>query len=154
MSDWKRQTKEVSMGDLAAETAAAFQNHIEKYNLGAILLDALMCVQTDSEKIKKGLFGRSEIVQMVVIAAPRWLVWSVSQPNKDPVVLSAQLIHVTVQDYTQTSFVKLVPDSGIEVSGMFKGASEAVSAFIGLDEGAAGLKFRQVLISAAANAKK
>ena len=154
MSDWKRQTKEVSMGDLAAETAAAIQNHIEKYNLGAILLDALMCVQTDSEKIKKGFTWqvRDRANGCDCDASLAGLV--LSQPNKDPVVLSAQLIHVTVQDYTQTSFVKLVPDSGIEVSGMFKGASEAVSAFIGLDEGAAGLKFRQVLISAAANAKK
>ena len=70
MSDWKRQTKEVSMGDLAAETAAAFQNHIEKYNLGAILLDALMCVQTDSEKIKKGLLicfsGKIQILKFVI----------------------------------------------------------------------------------------
>jgi hypothetical protein len=64
------------------------------------------------------------------------------------------LIHVTVQDYAQTPFAKMVPDSGIEVSGMFTDASEAASAFIGLEENAAGQKFRQVLIHAAADAKK
>jgi hypothetical protein len=154
MSDWKRQTKEVNFERLPAEIADAIQHHIEQYNLGPILADALMCVQTDSEKAKKGLFGKAESVQMTAIATPHWLVWTVIQPNSKPVVLSAQLIHVTVQDYSQTSFAKMVPDSGVEVSGMFTDASEAASAFIGLDDGLAGQKFRQTLIEAAADAKK
>jgi hypothetical protein len=114
----------------------------------------LMCVQTDSEKIKKGLFGKAEIVQMTAIVTPRWLVWSINQPDKNPVVLSAQLINITAQDYSQTPFAKLVPDSGVEVSGMFTGGSEAASAFIGLDEEIAGQRFRQILIKSAADAKK
>ena len=154
MSDWKRQTKEVSLENLPPEMASAIQRHIEQYNLGPILSDALMFVQTDSEKVKKGLFGGAEIVQMAAILTPLWLVWAVDQSRKNPAVLSAQLIHVTVQDYAQTSFAKLVPDSGIEVSGMFTGASESASAFIGLDMGVAGHKFRQLLIKAAADATK
>jgi hypothetical protein len=38
------------------EMIAEIQKHLALYNLGAILSDALMCVQTDSEKAKKGLF--------------------------------------------------------------------------------------------------
>jgi hypothetical protein len=48
----------------------------------------------------------------------------------------------------------MIRDSGIEVSGMFTDASENASAFIGLDEGAAGEKFKEALINAAADAKK
>jgi hypothetical protein len=59
-----------------------------------------------------------------------------------------------VQDYAQTTFAKLITDSGIEVSGMFTNASERASAFIGLGEGVAGNKFKETLIKAAANAKK
>ena len=154
MSDWKRQTREVTMETLPAEVASAIQKYTERHNLGPILSDALMCVQTDSEKIRKGLFGRAEIVQMTAIVTPRWLVWSVIQPRQAPTVLSAQLIHVTVQDYAQTPFVKMVPDSGVQVSGMFTDASESASAFIGLEENAAGQKFRQILIEATAGAKK
>ena len=154
MSDWKRQTKEISMEALPADTREAMERHIGQYNLGPILLDSLMCVQTDSEKVKKGLFGKSEIVQMTAIVTPHWLLWTVDQPNKHPTVLSAQLIHITVQDYSQTPFAKMVPDSGVEVSGIFTDASEAASAFIGLDESAAGQTFRQTLIQAAADAKK
>jgi hypothetical protein len=154
VSDWKRQTRQVPFESLPAETRSAIQRHIEQYNLGPILSDALMCVQTDSEKIKKGLFGKPETVQMAAIVPPRWLVWAVQQLNENPTVLSAQLIHVTVQDYAQTPFVKMVPDSGVQVSGMFTDVGESTSAFIGLEENAAGQKFRQMLIKAAADAKK
>ena len=154
MSDWKRKTKEISLDGFPSEMASAIQRYIEQYNLGPILSDALMCVQTDSEKTKKGLFGKTENVQMAAIVTPRWLVWSVDQPGSKAAVLSAQLIHVTVQDYAQTPFAKMVSDSGVEVSGMFTDASESASAFIGLEENAAGQKFRQMLIKAAADAKK
>jgi hypothetical protein len=147
--------------------ASAIHQHIERYNLGPILADALMCVQTESEKTKKGLFGGAETVQVLAIITPRWIVWCVDQPTlapalrargsageSKPAVLSAQLIHVTVQDYAQTPFAKMVPDSGIEVSGTFTDASESVSAFIGLEGNIAGQKFRNIVIKAAADAKK
>ena len=154
MSEWKRKTKEVSLDNLSSEIRDAIQEHLEQYNLGPILSDALMCVQTDSEKTKKGLLGKAENVQMVAIVTPRWLVWVVDTPKAKPAVLSAQLIHATVQDYAQTPFAKMVPDSGIEVSGMFTDASESASAFIGLEENTAGQKFREAVIKAAAAAKK
>lgn len=154
MSEWKRRTKEVPVDGLPSEFTSAMQRHIEQYNLGPILSDVLMCVLTDSEKSKKGLVGKTETVQMAAIVTPRWLVWTVNQLNAKMTVLSAQLIHVTVQDYAQTPFAKMVSDSGVEVSGTFTDASEAASAFIGLEENAAGQKFRQLLINAAADAKK
>ena len=154
MSEWKRKTKEVSLDNLSSEIRDAIQEHLEQYNLGPILSDALMCVQTDSEKTKKGLLGGAESVQMTAIVTPRWLVWAVDTPKAKPAVLSAQLIHATVQDYAQTPFAKMVPDSGIEVSGMFTDASESASAFIGLEENTAGQKFRDAVIKAAAAAKK
>jgi hypothetical protein len=154
MSDWKRTTKEVPFEGLPPEMVSAINRHIEQYNLGPILSDALMCVQTDSEKAKKGLFGGAETVRMGVVLTPRWLVWAVNGTRSSTSVLSAQLIHVTIEDYAQTQFAKIVPDSGIQVSGMFTGASENGSAFIGLDEGIAGNKFREVIIQAAADAKK
>jgi hypothetical protein len=154
MSEWNRKTKEVSLENLSAEMKDALQEHLEQYNLGPILSDALMCIQTDSEKTKKGILGKAESTQMAALVTPRWLVWAVDTPAGKPVVLSAQLIHVTVQDYAQTQFAKMVPDAGIEVSGMFTDASESASAFIGLEENASGQKFRDAVIKAAAAAKK
>jgi hypothetical protein len=52
MSDWRRVTKEVTFDGLRSELNAAIKNHVDKDNLGDILSDVMMCVQTDSEKIK------------------------------------------------------------------------------------------------------
>jgi len=154
VSDWKRTTKEIPFHNLPSEMVAAINRHIEQYNLGSILSDALMCIQTDSEKVKKGLFGGSQTGRMGVVVTPRWLVWAVSAATTKAAVHSAQLTHVTVQDYAQTSFARMVPDSGIQVNGMFTDASENASAFIGLDDSMAGKKFIEIVIKAAQDAKQ
>jgi len=69
-------------------------------------------------------------------------------------VLSAQLRDVVVQDYSQTQLAKLIADSGLEVSGRFTDASENASAFLGIDDGLVGRKFKEAAIHAAQNARK
>jgi hypothetical protein len=64
MSGWKRTSQEVRLKDLPPEMVSAIDQHIEQYNLGPILSDTLMCIHTNSEKLKKGLFGKAETVQM------------------------------------------------------------------------------------------
>jgi hypothetical protein len=154
MSEWKRTTKEVTLETLPVEAGSAIRRHIEQHSLGPILGDALMVIQTDSQKTKTGLFGGAGTVQMAAVITPRWLVWSVAEPKTDAAVLSAQLIDVTVQDYAQTPLAEMVPDSGIQVNGLFTAAGESASAFIGLDEGVAGNKFKKIVIQTAADAKK
>jgi len=154
MSEWTRTTQEVTFEGLRPEMVAAIQQHLEQYNLGSILSDALMVVQTDSEKAKKGLFGGAEIVHMGVVLTPRWLVWVISGTKTKTAVLSAQLRDVVVQDYAQTQFAKIISDMGIQVSGRFTGVSENVSAFIGVDDSAAGRKFKEIVIQAVQDAKK
>ena len=154
MSDWKRSTREMPFENLPSEMKVEIQKHIESYNLGDIFSDTLMCIQTDSEKVKKGLFGAAEIVRMAAVLTPRWLVWMTNGTKTSTVVLSALLTDVVIQDYADTQFAKLVPDSGIEVNGKFTAATENTSAFIGLQENAAGKKFRETAIQAVQNAKK
>jgi hypothetical protein len=154
VSDWKRTTKEIPFESLPPEIVVAINQHIEGHNLGPILTNPLICIETDSEKVKKGLFGRAEIVQVGAMVTSRWLLWAIHAANTQTTVLSAQLINITVQDYAQTSFAKMIPDSGMEVSGIFTDASESVSAFIGLEDNAAGNKFKDTLITAAQDAKK
>lgn len=154
MSDWKRVTKEVSLEGLRTELLSALREHVERYNLGAILPEALLCVQTESEKAKKGLFGSAETVYQAAVLTRRWLLWAVSGTKTQVAVLSAQLRDVTVQDYAQTQFAKLVPDSGIQISGRFTDVSENGSAFIGLEDNAAGRKFKDAAIQAVQESKK
>jgi hypothetical protein len=88
------------------------------------------------------------------VITPRWLVWVVSGTKIQTAVLAAQLHDVVVQDYAQTSFAKLAPDSGLEVSGRVADGSENISAFIGIDDGAPGRKFKDIVVEAGQDAKK
>jgi hypothetical protein len=106
MSEWKRSTREVAFENLTPEIIAAVQKHIEQYNLGPILSDVLMCIQTDSEKVKRGLFGRAETVYTGAIVTPHWLMWATGITKMKTAVLCAQLKDVVIQDYAQTSFMK------------------------------------------------
>jgi hypothetical protein len=153
MSDWKRTTREVHFESMRPELMQAIKAHIEQYNLGAVLSDALICVQTDSEKTKKSLFGGTEIVYTGAVLTPHWIFSATSGTKTKAAVLSAQLHDVTVQDYAQTSFAKMIPDSGINIEGRFTDVSENISAFIGLDDNA-GKKFKEAVIKAAQEAKK
>ena len=154
MSDWKRTTREVPFEGLLPEMVTAVKAHIELYNLGSILSDTLMCIQTDSEKVKKGLFGKAEGVSQGVVLTPRWMVLAVKSKGAPVAVLSAQLSNMVMQDYAQTQFAKMIPDSGIQVNGMFTDVSENASAFIGLGDGAVGEKFKETAIKAVQDAKK
>ena len=153
MSDWKRKTQTVSFENLMPELVVAINKHIEQYNLGPILSAALMCIQTDSEKIKKGLFGGAETVYTGAVLTPRWLVWATSGTKTTTAVFSAQLNDIVVQDYSQTQFVKMIPDSGLNVTGSFTDVSENIAAFIGLDESASASRFKETVIKAVQDAK-
>src|SRR6266513_164936 len=102
MSDWKRSTREIPFGGLPPGMVLAINQHIEQHNLGSILADASMCIQTDFQKVKKGLFGGAEQIQLGVVVTPRWLVWLIQGTKPQAAALSAQLVNITVQDYAQT----------------------------------------------------
>ena len=148
MGDYKRTTRECTLDTMRPELSAAIRTHVEKHNLGDILSGAGMCIETTSEKIKKGLFGGAEIVYQSAVLTKGWLVWAAGGTKAPMGVLSARLNQITVQDYAKTEFAKMVSDTGVQVHGMYTDMSEAASAFIGLEENAAGRKFREALIAA------
>jgi len=154
MSDWKRSTREVTFDQLPTDLKTEIQKHIELYNLGDILSDTLICIQTDSEKAKKGLFGSAEVVHQGVVLTPCWLLWAVSGTKTPAAALSALLSDIVVQDYANTPFAKMIPDSGIEVSGKLTDVADNGSAFISLEDNAVAKKFTKTVIEAVQNAKK
>jgi hypothetical protein len=154
MSEWKRSTRELSFDQLPAEMKKEINRHIELYNLGDILSDTLICILSRATKTEAGLFGATETNQMGVVLTPHWLVWVIIGTKTPPSALSALLQDIVVQDYAETPFAKMVPDSGVQVSGKFTDVSESASAFIGLEENEAGGKFKELLVNAAQDAKK
>jgi hypothetical protein len=154
MSEWKRSTRELSFEELSAVMKTEIHRHIELYNLGDILSDVSMCILSQAAKNRKGLFGSAETNQTGVVLTPRWLLWVITGPNTPQGVLTAQLQDVVVQDYQETPFAKMVPDSGIQVNGKFTDATESASAFIGLEDNEAGRKFKEWGVDAVQKAKK
>jgi hypothetical protein len=156
MGDYNRLTKEIKLEDLPSEMKAAVDKHIEQYMLGSILDDALMCVESTSEKIKKGLFAGAgpKVLTNIVILTPRWLVQVIKSDNDAAFARSAQLTDITVEDYEKSQFHAMIPDTGVNVSGRFTDAPENSASFIGLGKDAAGGKFKSALIEAAQDAKK
>ena len=154
MSDWKRFTREIPVDQIPGEIRTEIQRHIELYNLGNILSEAVVCIQSNSEKPKKGLFGSAETNRTVAILTPRWLLWVVSGSKTPVTVTSALLNKVVIQDYASSPLGKMMPDSGIQVSGKFTDVTENLTAFIGLESNAAGQKFKELVIAAVQNSKK
>jgi hypothetical protein len=156
MSDYNRSTREVTLANLSPEITGALNKHIELYNLGSILDDVLICIEANSEKIKKGLFSGpgAKVVKSIIIITPRWLLQAIKSDDDAAFARSAQLTDIVVADYEKSPFYAKTPDTGIEVTGKFTDASENSMSFIGLGKDAAGEKFKKMLIEVVQNAKK
>ncbi len=156
MGDYYRSTRETKIESLSPELKAAVEKHIELHNLGPILNDALICIESNSEKIKKGLFAGpgAKAVKSTVILTPRWLIEIIKSDHDAAFARSAQLADITVTDYEKSPFYSKIPDTGIEVSGRFTDASEISMSFIGLGKDVVGEKFKAMLIEAVINEKK
>ena len=148
MGDWKRSSRECLFNELRPEMTAAITAHIEQYGLEVDPIEILMCVETTSETIKKAIIGGSgRAVLTSAFVTPIWLIWAIRGENPEVAVMSARLADVVVQDYAKTQFAKMVPDTGIEVSGSFTDVSERGSAFLGLDEGLVSERFKETILT-------
>lgn len=147
MSDYKRTTRACTLDSMRPELAAAICAHVEKYNLGAVLDEVSACVETTSVLVKKGMFGKEKTIYTGAVLTTGWLVWANSGSDVTPHAVSAGLNQITVQDYVQSSFAKLISDSGVVINGMQTDMSKAGSTFIGLEQNAAGQQFLEALIA-------
>jgi hypothetical protein len=147
MGDYNRSTHEVTLANLSTETTGALNKHTELYNLGSILDDALICIEANSEKRKKGLFSGpgAKTVKAIMILTPRWLLQVIKSDNEAAFARSAQLTDIVVTDYEKSPFYAKIPDTGVEVTGRFTDTSESSMSFIGLGKDAAGEKFKKIL---------
>lgn len=152
MGDYKHTTRECTLDAARPELRAALRAHVEKYNLGDVLSSVVVCVETTSEKIKKGLFGGGEMVYTAAVLTKDWLIWANSGTKVTPHARSARLNQITVQDYAAGSFAKMIPDTGVNVEGLTTDSSGAGMTFVRLEENAAGRKFREALIAAVQSA--
>lgn len=156
MGDYNRSSRECKFEDLGQEMVSAVNTHLEKYNLGPILDDTLICIEVTSEKIKKGLFAGpgGRLVRVGMLLTPRWLVQVIKSDADAAFARSARLEDIVVTDYEKSPFYARIPDNGLEVTGRFTDTTENSSSFIGLGKDAAGEKFKQMILKAVQDGKK
>lgn len=147
MGEYNRTTRECTFNSMRPDLSAEIRAHVEKHNLGDILSKSVTCIETTSVKVKKGLFGKEETSYTGAVLTQGWLIWTTITEKGPAGVLSARLNQITVQDYTKSDFAKLVPDTGLNVNGLYTDMSDPGSAFIGLEENVAGKKFKEAVIA-------
>ncbi len=162
MGEWNRSTRELQLENIRPELAAAIREHIEFFNLGPILDDHLICIETTSDKKKKGLFGgkgdKSTIG--VYIVTPDWLVMSIQGDISQAFARSVQLMDAVAEDYANSINYQILPDTGISVTGIFTGevgimnGHQRVMNFIALGEEPAAAKFKEIVFQSIQNQKK
>lgn len=156
MGDYNRSTRELTLETLPAAMSAALKTHIEQYNLGDVLGDALICIEVTSDKIKMGLFSGPgpKVMTMGVVLTKRWLFEIRAADNEAPYARSLRLADIVVEDHEKSAFARMVPDTGVHITGQATGATESGTSFIGLGKDAAGGKFKETLICAVQESKK
>ena len=156
MGDYNRSTKEIAFGDITANVTKSIQTYIEKHNLGDILANPVMCIISTSEKIKKGLFGGGagpKLLIQTVILTDRWLILADNVDQNALYIKSMQLRDLTVEDYEKSSFYKMIPDTGVNISGLATDTPEKGTLFLPLGKDDAGEKFKVILVEAVQKAK-
>lgn len=153
MGDYLRTTRECTLDNLNPTLATALRTHIAKHALGDVEAAILLCCETTSTKQKKGLFGgKAEVILTGMLLTPQWLIWAAGPANQPPGVLSAKLRNIQVQDYEKSDLHKLVPDTGLNIAGLYTDTPTPGTNFIGLGPEPAAQKFRTMLQEALAKA--
>lgn len=160
MSDYLRTTRSLSMHQIPTDVMDAIKDHSEKYNLGWLMDDQTICVETISERKKKqkrvmGMKVPSHVVSHVLLTSG-WLIYVASGDGSQPSVMTVPLVEATVENYATSPDYKMMykkmPDNGYWVNGKFTGVvgggntfTDRSSIFIGLGEGRAAEDFGRAL---------
>lgn len=155
MGDYNRSTREISFESITPDVMQSINTYIEKHNLGDILENVSICILSTSEKIKKGLFsgpGPKLLVQTVLLT-DRWLVLADRVDQNAIYIRTMQLRDITVEDYEKSQFHAMIPDTGMNISGIATDAAEKGTVFLPLGKDSAGERFKSALIEAVQSAK-
>lgn len=149
-----RSTRECSLTEIDKNLSAAIQAHLSEYKITMAEQSIQMCCETASTQQKKSVFGGSEKAIQAVILTDTWLIWGEKINGKNSGAGSAQLDQIDMRDYERTAMFKVIPDTGVNITGQYSDSSQTGQLFIALDPGPAGTKFRELLREAIKNSKK
>lgn len=148
MSEYQRSTRVCTLEELPAPLAQALWQRAQDQGIKDLAKDALFVCETTSTKIKRiGLIQRllggdpDKMHITGIVVTPSHIIWGHHGARRGTTVLSARRSEVQVTRFASN----LVPDSGLEVSGVISGFSERATAFMGVGEGAAANQLYQLI---------
>jgi hypothetical protein len=161
MGPYARKTRSLRLEILPADFRQALQAHQDEYNLGSILNDYLDCVETVSDKRKKGLFkgpGDQQVTSYAILT-PIWLVYAAKGDSGFISVLSVPLAEVVAEDYAQSPYYAKIQDNGFHITGAFTGrvgmhSQRRITIFLPLGEERDAKNFGQALEDAIAKNRR
>ena len=140
---YERTTYSIQVNSLPEEIKTAIKNYETKHQIHDLLANPVVCIKTESKKIKQGFF--SKIMGKENKATP---VYSIITDKWFLVVVWHEL-HIFVSLYQLGTFeitdynYALIPDNGIQIVGFGYGETgERGSYFIGLGPEQAAVNFR------------
>lgn len=156
MGDYNRSTKEILFEQISPDVMQTINKYIEMHNLGDILANVSLCIISTSEKLKKGLFSGAgpKLLVETVILTDSWLILADRVDQNAIFIKSMQLKDIVVEDYEKSLFYARIPDTGMNITGMFTDASEKGTIFLPLGKDVAGEKFKEALIKSVQDIKK
>ncbi len=146
MSDYLRTTRACAPAQLKPELLQAIRAYAAQHTLGNVDAESTLCVETHSEKKKKGFLASlgggdpDAFHDTALLLTPAWLVWARSGPKSGTVVSAARLRDAQVSAFES----KLIPDTGLEVQTPVAAQAEPVVAFIPLGPESAAVITEQV----------
>jgi hypothetical protein len=153
VGDYHRRTRECSFEELQPELLPGLNELIRKHDLGFAPSEALICVETTSERKKGGLAGKllgasGKVQYTGAVVTPRLLIWVTIDGKGKSHGIWAKLSDIEVKDYGESEFNRHMEDTGVEIFGFLADAPERSYSFIGLGEEETASKFLQVLADA------
>jgi hypothetical protein len=151
MSAYLRTTRACAPAQLKPELLQAICAYAGQHTLGNIEAESTLCVETHSEKKRKGFFASlaggdpDAFHDTALLLTPAWLIWARSGPKGGTAVSAARLRDAQVSSFDS----KLIPDSGLEVQTAVAGEAEPVVAFIPLGPESAAAITEQVMAAVA-----
>jgi hypothetical protein len=146
MSEWSRTTRECKLEELDPQVLAAIGKQLKSYGIDLEREPVLTCCQTRSTRSVKKLFRSStELAYTAVLLTSQWLIWSAAKDGGLPATRVARLRELSVQDYESCELFRLMPDTGVNISGLRSDTAEPGTLFIGLGPEPAAEKFRKLM---------
>jgi hypothetical protein len=148
MSKYQRSTRECSVSQFKPELQQALREYFQKHNLGELESEAVLCVETISEKkaggwIPSWLDGNlDETVLTGIVLTTQSLIWARSTGDANQNlpgvrVVGAELMNIQAKAHV-SQFSK---DMGLEVNGLIEDSKGNIRGVLGLGPEPEALKF-------------